>query len=300
MDESRLRHQRVEGAGGVGLHVVRTGEGPLVVLLHGFPEHWISWRHQIGALADAGFSVAVPDLRGYNLSERPSARDAYHVRLLADDVAAVIRACGQTRAHVVGHDWGGIIAWTFAGVHGDLLDKLVIMNAPHMRLYVKVARRNVRQLLRAWYILFFRLPRLPERALAAVNYAAVRRMFKELPARRGTFSDEDIDQYIEALRRPGALTAGLNYYRANGGSGARLAATARSAAETLVIWGEKDPALVVELLDGLERVAPRVRVHRLPDASHWVQNEAPDEVNRVLIEFLQGGLWSLSRDHDDE
>ena len=289
MDESRLRHDRVEGAGGVALHVVRAGEGPLVVLLHGFPEHWISWRHQIGALTEAGFSVAVPDLRGYNLSDRPAARGAYHLRLLVDDVAAVIRGSGHARAHVVGHDWGGIIAWTFAGVHGDMLDRLVIMNAPHMRLFVKVARRNVRQLMRAWYILFFRLPHLPERALAAGNYAAVRRMFKESPARRGTFSDDDVDRYIEALRRPGALSAGLNYYRANSGSGARLAVSARSAAETLVIWGEKDPALVVELLDGLERVAPRVRVHRLPDASHWVQNEAPEEVNRILIGFLRDG-----------
>jgi pimeloyl-ACP methyl ester carboxylesterase len=288
MSQSGLRHERVEGAGGVGLHVVRAGEGPLVVLLHGFPEHWISWRHQIDALAGAGFSVAAPDLRGYNLSDRPAARDAYHLRLLVDDVAAVIRASGHARAHVVGHDWGGIIAWTFAGVHPELLDKLLIMNAPHMRLYGKVARRNVRQLLRAWYILLFRLPRLPERLLAAGDYAAVRRMFRKLPARRGTFSDEDIDRYVDALRGPGALTAALNYYRANVGSGARLAVSARTAAETLVIWGERDPALVTELLDGLERVAPRVRVHRLPDVSHWVQNEAPDDVNRVLIGFLRG------------
>ena len=128
-----------------------------------------------------------------------------------------------------------------------------------------------------------------KRAQTAGNYAAVRRMFKESPARRGTFSDDDIDRYIEALRRPGALSAGLNYYRANSGSGARLAVSARSAAETLVIWGEKDPALVVELLEGLERVASRVRVHRLPNASHWVQNEAPEEVNRVLIGFLRDG-----------
>jgi epoxide hydrolase 4 len=290
MDESRLRHERVEGAGGVGLHVVRAGEGPLVVLLHGFPEHWISWRHQIGPLVDAGFSVAVPDLRGYNLSERPLARDAYHLRFLVDDVAAVILASGQTRAHVVGHDWGGIIAWTFAGVHRALLDKLVIMNAPHMRLYVRVARRNIRQLLRAWYILLFRLPYLPERLLAASDYAAVRRMFKKFPSRRGAFSNDDIDRYVEALRRPGALTAGLNYYRANAGSGARLAISARSGADTLVIWGEKDPALVIELLDGLDRVAPHVRVHRLPDVSHWVQNEAPDEVNRVMIDFLRVGV----------
>jgi pimeloyl-ACP methyl ester carboxylesterase len=288
-DDASFRHVRVESRGGVGLHVVMGGEGPLVVLLHGFPEHWISWQHQIRALVDAGFSVAAPDLRGYNLSDRPPARDAYHLRFLVEDVAAVIRGAGHVRAHVVGHDWGGIIAWTFAGVHRDLLDKLVVMNAPHMRLFVETVRRVPRQLLRSWYALFFRLPLLPELALAMGNYHAVRRLFKRGPARRDTFSDEDVDRYVDAFRAPGALTAALNYYRANAGTGARLAASARVDAETLVIWGEKDPALVVDLLNGLERVAPRVRVYRLPDVSHWVQNEAPDEVNRVLIAFLGEG-----------
>jgi pimeloyl-ACP methyl ester carboxylesterase len=140
---------------------------------------------------------------------------------------------------------------------------------------------------KSWYVLFFQLPALPEYALSAWNFRAVRDMFKRYPARRAAFADEDIEQYVEALSRPGALTAGLNYYRANlTGDARRLACSAVSGAETLVIWGELDPALGIELLDGLDRVAPRVRVHRIADASHWVQNEAPDEVNRVLTEFL--------------
>jgi epoxide hydrolase 4 len=289
MDESRLRHERVAGAGGVTLHVVRAGEGPLVVLLHGFPEFWYSWRHQIDPLVDGGFSVAAPDLRGYNLSDRPPEVDAYDLRLLVEDVAAIVRATGHRRAHIVGHDWGGIIAWAFAGAHPELLDRLVITGAPHMRLYVRTVRRNVRQALRSWYILLFRLPVLPEQLLAAANYAAIRRMLERLPARRGAFSASDVEKYVEAIRRPGALTAALNYYRANAGTGGfRLAYSARTDAETLVIWGEKEPALVPEVLEGLQGVAPRSRVHRLPTVSHWVQSEAPEEVSRLLVEFLRG------------
>lgn len=289
MDESRLRHERVATGAGVTLHVVRAGEGPLVVLLHGFPEFWYSWRHQIDPLVDAGFSVAAPDLRGYNLSDRPMEVGAYDLRLLVEDVAAVIRSTGHERAHVVGHDWGGIIAWTFAGTHPALLDKLVVTGAPHMRLYVRAVRRNLRQALRSWYVLLFRLPVLPEWLLAAGNYAAIRRMFERFPRRRGAFSPSDVEKYVAAVARPGALTAALNYYRANAGTGGfRLAYSARTEAETLVIWGEKEPALVPEVLEGLEGVAPRSRVVRLPGVSHWVQSEAPEEVSRLLIEFLCG------------
>jgi epoxide hydrolase 4 len=284
---SRIRHERIAGAG-VQLHVARAGEGPAVILLHGFPENWRSWKHQVPALAAAGFSVLAPDLRGYNESERPAERSAYHLRHLVADVAALVRASGRARAHIVGHDWGGILAWTFAGVHPELLDKLVILNAPHLRLYIEQVRQPSRQTLRAWYVLFFRIPRLAERVLAARDFAAVRDMFRRMP-KRPAFTDRDIDEYVAALARPAALTAALNWYRENLASrdAVELARASRVSADTLVVWGERDPALGVELLDGLERVAPRVRVHRIPDASHWVQNEAPDDVNQALIDFLR-------------
>jgi epoxide hydrolase 4 len=286
--EADLRHLRLAGAG-VELHVATAGTGPPVVLLHGFPENWRSWRHQVGPLVAAGFSVWLPDLRGYNLSDRPVATGAYHLRHLVDDLAAVVRATGAPRAHVGGHDWGGIVAWTFAGEHPELLDRLVILNSPHPRLYGEQLRRPG-QLLRAWYILAFLVPGLAERALAARDFALVRRMFGSRPGRPGAFTEEAVDAYVEALAQPGALTAALNYYRANRRTDARrLAGRARVAAETLVIWGERDPALSTRLLDGLERVAPRARVHRIRRAGHWVQNEAPEEVNRVLLEFLRGG-----------
>jgi pimeloyl-ACP methyl ester carboxylesterase len=290
LDGIEIRHERVTGYGGVGLHVVRAGpdRGVPVVLLHGFPEHWISWRRQIPALARAGFAVLAPDLRGYHLSDKPAAPDAYRLRALVEDVAALVRDTGQPKAHVVGHDWGGIVAWTFAGEHPELLDRLVILNAPHLRLYVGKAWRPP-QLLKSWYVLFFRLPGLSERALSAGDFAAVRRMFRDLPTRPDAFTAADIDEYVAALSRSGSLTAGLNYYRANlTPARLRIARAARTDAETLVLWGDRDPALGVELLEGIERVAPRARVRRLPGVGHWVQNEAPAAVNRALIGFLRG------------
>lgn len=279
-----LRHEQVRAAG-VELHVARAGEGPPVILLHGFPENWTSWRHQIGPLAAAGFSVLAPDLRGYNLSDRPSGREHYHLRHLVNDLAALVRHTGHPRAHIVGHDWGGIIAWTFAGEYPELLDKLVILNAPHMQRFLEKVRRPP-QMLRSSYIGFFQLPLLPERALAARNFMLLRRIFTHTPVRKDTYSAEAINEYVASMARPGALTASLNYYRANIGSGFALARKVRTQAETLVIWSERDPALGTELLERLDEFAPYLRIHRIPDVAHWVQNEAPDEVNRVLLRFL--------------
>jgi pimeloyl-ACP methyl ester carboxylesterase len=283
-----VRHERV-AADGVELHVATAGSGPPVIFLHGFPENWRSWRHQFPALTAAGFSVWAPDLRGYNLSDRPASRNAYHLRHLIDDVAALVRATGFPRAHIVGHDWGGVIAWTFAGHHPNLVDKLAILNAPHMDVYLRKVWRPP-QMFKSWYVLLFQIPRVAEWALSARNFGAVRAMFTRIPARRGAFTPEDVNEYVAALSPPGALTAGLDYYRANLRSdGVALARSARIEAETLVLWGERDPALATNLLDGLQRVAPRLQIHRLPDVSHWIQNEAPEEVNRRLVEFFLDG-----------
>lgn len=280
-----IRHEQIRGDG-VELHVARAGEGPPVVLLHGFPENWTSWRHQLAPLVDAGFSVFAPDLRGYRLSQRPAERSAYHLRHLVADVAALVQYTGHPRVHLVGHDWGGVIAWTFASEHPELLRRMVILNAPHLRIYLTKVRRPP-QMLRSWYVYFFQLPMLPEWVLSAGGFAVLRQMFARTPARQGAFSEEEIDGYIESLSPPGALTAALNYYRANlARSGAEMASTVIEA-ETLVIWGERDPALGVGLLDGLEQVATQVRIERLANVGHWVQNEAPEEVNRLLLQFLQ-------------
>ncbi len=280
-----IRDEWIEGDG-IRLHVRQAGLGPPVILLHGFPEDARTWKHQIPALVDAGFSILAPDLRGYGRSDRPTARGAYHMKHLVADVARLVRATGHERAHVVGHDWGGVLSWAFAGSHPELVDKLVILNAPHIEILTRRLRRPSRQWLRSWYTLLFRTPWLAERVLSMGDYRVIRGLFRDRPT-LPAFTAEDINGYIATLAQPGALTAALRWYRDNAAADAvQLSESARVAGPTLVIWGEQDTTLGLELLDGLERVAPKVRVHRVPRASHWVQNEAPDEVNRVMIEFL--------------
>jgi epoxide hydrolase 4 len=287
VDTITIRHRRIRGDG-IDLHVAVAGDGPPVILLHVFPENWRSWRKQVPPLVRAGFSVWLPDLRGYGWSDRPHTREAYHLRHLVADVAALVRATGCPRAHIGGHDWGGIIAWTFAACHPELVDRLVVCNAPHLQLYLEKVRRPP-QLFMSWYVLFFQLPALPELALSFGDYRAVRRLFRHTAVRPGAFTTADVEQYVRALSAPGALTAALDYYRANlRGNAVDLARSAPIQAETLVLWGERDPALTVGLLNGLQRVAPRVRLRRFPDVGHWIQNEAPDEVNRAMVEFLSG------------
>lgn len=288
MTSLKLRQQRVEGDG-IKLHVTIAGEGPPVILLHGFPENSLCWRKQMPPLAQAGFSVWMPDMRGYNLSDRPQSRDAYHIRHLAADIAALVKATGYRRAHVVGHDWGGIAAWTFAGMYPALLDRLVILNAPHMKIFSQKVWRSS-QMLRSLYVLFFCLPWVPERSLAHANFSLVRHIFEKTQIRAGAYDQSTVQAYVDALAKPGALKAALDYYRVNlRPDSLALMRSCRTDAETLVIWGERDPALGTNLLQGLESVAPKVRIHRIPNAGHWIQNEAPDEVNRVLVEFLTQG-----------
>ncbi len=198
---------------GVRLHVVEAGAGPLVVLLHGFPEAWFSWRHQIPALAGAGYRVLAPDMRGYNLSSKPRGVDAYRIKHLVADVADLIRWAGAERATVVGHDWGANVAWHFAMRRGEMLDRLAILNVPHPARMAK-ALTTPAQLLRSSYMFFFQAPGLPEAAFLACDAAALRRVLSTNPVREGAFTPEDIERYVAAVKQPGALTGGMNYYRA--------------------------------------------------------------------------------------
>lgn len=279
-------------ADGVQLAVTIEGTGPPVLFLHGFPENARSWRHQITAVSHAGFSAWAPDLRGYNRSDRPTSREAYHLRHLIEDVAALVRATGAPRVHVVGHDWGGIIAWSFAGRYPELVDRLVILNAPHMKVFSDKVWRSS-QVVRSSYVGLFLLPVIAESLLSARDFALLRRLFVVEAGTSSPFTPADIEAYVAQFRTPGALTAALNYYRANAfGDGMRLAAITPIRTRTMVLWGDKDKALGRELLDGLDRVVPRLRVHRFPDVGHWINNEVPEEVNRLLIDFL------TSRDQD--
>jgi pimeloyl-ACP methyl ester carboxylesterase len=275
--------------GEVALHVVEAGvrgARPLVVLLHGFPEFWWSWRHQIRALAAAGYHVVAPDLRGYHLSDQPRAVSAYRLERLEADVAGLIRACGAASAVVVGHDWGGVIAWSFARHHAESVDRLVILNAPHPRRMVE-GLRTARQLRKSWYMFFFQLPWLPERLLSRDDYQLVQRMFE-----RDGMSLADAARYAAAAKRTAGLSGGVNYYRAAFHRTRRGNRPRRQRVEmpTLVIWGEKDRFLGKELAVPDPQHVPNARVEFIPQASHWVQHDAPERVNELLLAFLPAAV----------
>jgi epoxide hydrolase 4 len=270
----------------VRLHYVEAGEGPLVVLLHGFPEFWYSWRRQIPALARAGFRVVAPDMRGYNLSSRPGAVADYEIERLAADVRDLIHERGERDARLAGHHWGAAVAWAVAMNHPDAVRRLAILNLPHLR---RLARglRGPRQLRRSWYMLFFQLPWLPERAVAAHGWAALRRIFED--ARPGAFTAADVERYVEAWSKPGAIRAMINYYRAALRQNPwRTESRMRPiAAPTLVIFGERDRHLRHELAEPYPADVPNlVRVARLPEASHWVNQDQPEQVAELLIDFF--------------
>ena len=281
MDESRLVHGYAD-LGEVRLHYVEAGEGPLVLLLHGFPEFWYAWRHQLLPLADAGFRVVAPDLRGYNLSSKPAGVAAYLVERLVADVDALVRFCGEERAAIVGHDWGGAIAWLTALLAPERVERLAILNAPHPVRFEEGLRRP-RQLARSWYVFFFQLPWLPERAGRAFDHRWGRR------ALRG-FSEEEVERYVEAWSQPGAATASINYYRAllrRSPRSARGLARSRIEAPVLVIWGERDPYLGADLAEPPRDLVPDAHVERIADAGHWVQCDRPARVNELLVDFLR-------------
>jgi len=270
---------------GVRLHYAEAGSGPLVVLLHGFPEFWYSWRRQIPALVDAGYHVVAIDMRGYNLSGKPKGRRAYRAQTLAADIAGLIDHFGVENAHVVAHDWGAPVAYATAMEHPASVRRLVILNGPHPARML-AALRTVRQLRKSWYVFFFQIPAIPERLLAANGFAIARRSLREQAPR--AFSDAEIERYVEAWSQPGALTAMLNYYRAAVCQSPRKARARMRPIDipVLVSWGERDAYLGSELARPEPRWVPDVRVERLPEATHGVQHCAPERVNELLIEFL--------------
>jgi epoxide hydrolase 4 len=270
---------------GLTLHVVEAGppDGPLLVLLHGFPEFWWAWRHQIPPLAEAGYRVVVPDMRGYNLSEAPQDVSAYRLDMLAADVAALADACGAGRFRLVGHDWGGVIAWAVAARWAERLERLVIMNAPHPDVLSRQAFRHPTQALRSTYVALFQLPWLPEAALRAFDFAGLRRMMAGT-ARPGTFEPGAFDRYAAAWARPGSLTGMLNYYRAL--RERKTAAAARITPPTLVLWGARDSFLERHVADAGLDLCDDGRLSILESATHWLHLEEPERVGREILRFL--------------
>jgi pimeloyl-ACP methyl ester carboxylesterase len=271
--------------GDVSLHYVEAGDGPLIVLLHGFPEFWFGWRLQIAPLAAAGFRVVAPDLRGYNLSSRPDGVEAYTADRLAEDIVGLIRERGAESALLVGHDWGGTVAWTMAMNNPEVVDRLAILNAAHPR-RLQQGLHHPTQLRKSWYFFFFAIPGLPEEVVHSRNWHFFRHFLQDA---RPPYTDEEIERYVEAWSQPGAATGMINYYRASVRQSPKKAeAELRPiSAPTLVIWGEDDQYLGPDLAEPDPDDVPNLdRVERLAGASHWVHHDEAEGVNQLLIDFF--------------
>jgi epoxide hydrolase 4 len=281
--ELALEHHHAD-LGDVCLHYVEAGSGPLIVLLHGFPEFWYSLRLQIPILAEASFRV-VPNMRGYNLSDKPPKVGDYRVEFLGRDVERLIRACGSESASVVGHDWGGVAGWLAAMRHPEAVEKLAILNCPHPNRFLRGLWSPL-QLRKSWYMFALQVP---GRFVQESIYTWFTSNFRTDPVRPGTFTDEDIRRYAAAMTRPGALTAATNYYRAlfRRSPAQNRKLLRRVETPVVVIWGEEDRYLGTELAEPETSWVPNVRVERLPNASHWVQQNSLHRVNTLLLEFLR-------------
>jgi pimeloyl-ACP methyl ester carboxylesterase len=271
-------------ANGLWFHVARIErDGPLVLFLHGFPDFWYSWRFQLPAVARAGFRAWAPDLRGYNLTEKPVGVHAYHPDVLTLDIVELLNAAGADKAFIVAHDWGAILAWWFAMDYPERVAKLVILNAPHPANYHKIIQIP-RQWFRSWYIGFFQLPVIPE--FLFHQYAhVIAKGIRQSAVHPDVYSDADVAAYARAIAQPDAMRSAVNYYRAlvRWGVWRRLKPIQ---APTLMIWGEQDIAIEKALANGTERYVRDFRIHFVPDSGHWVQHEARDQVNRLILEFL--------------
>ena len=286
-----LTHLEVR-ANGLNFHVAECGAGDrLALCLHGFPEYWISWRHQMPLLAELGWRVWAPDLRGYGETDKPAAVADYAIETLMDDVGALIDASGAKEVMLVAHDWGGIIAWYFALRKIRPLTRLVVMNLPHPGAAAPVFRKP-QQLLKSWYAFFFQLPVLPEKLIGARGADVVGQGFVGMACHPERFPEEILHLYRQSALRPGALTGMINYYRAflRGRGQRRQHALGYPVLEvpTLFLWGEQDRALSRATSEGTEPFVRDLTQRYLPNASHWVQQDEPEIVNAMLRAWLQG------------
>jgi len=286
MDEGTELREGYASVGDQSLHYVEAGEGPLIVLLHGFPEFWYGWRLQIKPLADAGFRVVAPDMRGYNLSSKPESVDAYDTGPLADDIRGLIHERGAQSAMLVGHDWGGTAAWATAMNHPDVVDRLAILNAAHPRKLLQ-GLHHPGQLRKSWYFFFFDLPELPESIVHTDHWRFFRHFLRDAhPA----YTAAEIDRYVEAWSQPGAATAMINYYRSSVRQKDPEAQLRPVQAPTLVIWGQRDRYLGQDLAEPDHDDVPNLdRVERLHEASHWVHHDEAETVNDLLTDFFAPG-----------
>lgn len=276
----------VREVNGVNLHVVAAGRpgDPLVVFLHGFPEFWYEWHDYVEPFVDAGYRVLVPDQRGYNRSDKPAGVRSYRIGELSGDVVDLVASEGRGSAHVVGHDWGGGVAWDIALRYPDTVDRLGIINAPHPTAFEQTLRSNPTQVARSWYVVLFQLPLLPEWYARRNEYAVLRSALRD-GSRPETFTEADFERYRRAWAEDGALTAMINWYRALVRH--RVSPPREEVrAPTLIIWGEHDQALVPELAPKSLAYCPAGRLEQFSDATHWIPHEYSERVSELLLEHF--------------
>jgi pimeloyl-ACP methyl ester carboxylesterase len=276
----------------VRIHYVASGpeDKPLMLFVHGFPEFWYSWRHQIREF-QKDYRVVAIDQRGYNESSKPSSIDDYIVAKLLSDLEQVILGLGYKSCVLVAHDWGGAVAWAFGRYYPNCVDKLIVMNAPPAPIFMKLLQTNKKQQKMSWYMMFFQLPWLPELAMKIEDFSIFDQMIasETKPGTSPENTDENIAPYKYVFSQPGALTPPLNYYRAR-----FRASTAQKTGvydmdytmPVLLIWGCNDTALDIAIPDAVEKEAPKIEVRRIPDANHFVQTDAPGEVNKIMRQWL--------------
>lgn len=287
-------HSQFVKTNNIHLHVMTDGpeNGTSVVLLHGFPEFHYGWRKQIPALVQAGFRVIVPDQRGYNLSDKPGGISAYGVDSLAQDIVGLFDHFGIQKARLVGHDWGAAVAWTAALNHPERLEKLAILNVPHPDVMTRFVRKDPAQRRKSWYVFFFQIPFFVEWILGRNDHEALVRMLTR-SGRKHTFTDADVIEYRKAWSQAGALTGMLNWYRAAVRQGIRHMFTRRNVparrvhVPTMMLWGKHDLALSVEMVQPSMDLCDQGQAVLFARATHWVQHDEPDEVNKRLIGFLR-------------
>ncbi|WP_051258368.1 alpha/beta fold hydrolase [Atopococcus tabaci] len=281
-----VEHVYVE-TNGIRLHVAQKGpaDGELVLLLHGFPEFWYGWHKQLTSLAEKGFRMWAPDQRGYNLSDKPKKVADYRTGELVKDVVGLIKASGREKVFLVGHDWGGIVAWRVAREYPGLLHKLVILNAPHEAAMRQQIRQHPGQLVRSSYAAFFQIRALPEKLFQLSDWTPASHALRNT-SREGTFSDDDLQRYRSAWDQPGAMRSMLHWYRANIGRVALPKRPLRVSVPTLVIWGAKDQFLGHELAEKSLSYCEKGQGILLGEATHWVHHEEAERVNRLMLQFI--------------
>ncbi len=286
MSIANVKHGFIK-TNGVNLHYISQGTGKLMLMLHGFPEFWYSWRHQIAEFA-IGYHVVAIDMRGYNDSDKPESLFAYKMSELIADVRGVINGLDYEDCILVAHDWGGAIAWNFAYKHPKMVSKLIVMNFPHPAKFI-AGLKTWSQLQKSWYIFAFQIPLLPELIFQANDYQAIASVFMDMASERSPFTTEDLLAYKEAAAKPGALNAMINYYRANFNLIPDNSQTQKYGIlniPTLMIWGEQDAYFDKKLTYGTDAYVRDLELKYIPNCSHWVQQEQPELVNQYMRDFL--------------